>query len=258
MQSLWTGLSAMKSASDWLDRVGDNVANLNTVGFAQDEGSFADALTMQLYGSATNPQSAQRTTPPGWRGGTGVVSVSEGRNFDGMSLQNTGQATDFAIQGPGFFAVQGPNGPLYTKAGNFIWSRRSDGRFELATPNGYPVLATNGQPIIRPTSGGTMTVAPNGQIRFGSLQGPRMAMVEIGQPSSHLSAQGDNLYRLTNGGAATPAKASTIAQGFLAYSNVDLSQQFTDMITAQRMFELDSESIQLTNKMMGIANSIRS
>lgn len=257
MQSLWTGLSAMKSATDWLNRVGDNLANLNTVGFAQDQQSFADALTMQLYPSATSPANANRMTPPGWRGGTGVVSVAQGRKFDGMKLQQTGGKLDFAISGPGFFEVQGPQGKVYTKAGDFIWSARPDGRFQLATQQGYPVLSSNGQPIVRPTNNAAISVGPNGQIFYGKTMGPRLAMVEIGQPSSHLQAQGDNLYALTAGASAKPAQNSTVLQGFLSYSNVDEATQFADMEEAERMFELNSESVQLANKMMGIADTIR-
>ncbi|GMA63525.1 flagellar hook-basal body protein [Alicyclobacillus fastidiosus] len=258
MQSLWTGLSGLQASSGWLDRVGDNLANLNTVGYAQDQGTFEDALTMQLYGSATDPGNARRTTPAGWRGGTGVQSVSEGRDFDGMNLQQTGNDMDFAIQGPGFFKVQGPSGPLYTKAGNFIWSRRVDGSFQLATQNGYPVLSTTGQPIIRPANGQTMSVGQNGQVSFGNVKGPQLAIVEIGQPSSHLAAQGNNLYALTAGGTARPAQQSSVQQGYLSYSNVDESQMFADMMEAQQSFQLNSESISITNQMMGVAATIRS
>lgn len=258
MQSLWTGLSGLQASSGWLDRVGDNLANLNTVGFAQDQGTFADALTMQLYGSATDPTNARRTTPPGWRGGTGVQSVSEGNDFDGMSAEHTGNSMDLAIQGPGFFEVQGPNGPLYTKAGNFIWSKRLDGQFQLATPNGYPVLSTNGQPIIRPANAADMSVGPNGQVSFGNVKGPQLAIVEIGEPSSHLAAQGNNLYALTAGGTARPAQQSTVEQGYLATSNVDETQMFADMMEAQQNYQLNAQSISITNQMMGVANSIRS
>lgn len=257
MQSLWTGLSGLQSSTNWLSRVGDNLANLNTVGFAQDEGTFADALTMQLYPGATGPANANRTTPLGWRGGTGVVPVGEGRSFDGMNLQSTGNAMDFAIQGPGFFEVKGPQGTMYTKAGNFIWSQRPDGKFQLATQNGYPVMSSTGQAILQPTNGGSLSISPNGQISYGTQKGPKLAVVEIAQPSSHLVAQGDNLYSLAPGGTAKVATQSKVEQGFLLYSNVDEAKQMTDMIQAQNMFQMNAESISIANKMMGVADTIR-
>lgn len=258
MQAMWTGLSALKSSSDWLDRVGDNLANMNTPGFAQDQGSFADALTMQLYGAATDPENARRTTPPGWRGGTGVVSVPEGQDFSNMSLQPTNNEMDLAIQGSAFFAVQGPNGTLYTKAGDFEWAKSANGQFLLSTPNGDPVLSTMGQPIVKPANAGSMSVGSNGQISFGSVAGPRIAMVDIPEPSSHCVSVGNNLYALGPGGTAQAATDSSIQQGYLAMSNVNETTQLSDMIEAQQMFQLNSESIQLTNQMMGIADSIRS
>ncbi|WAH36846.1 flagellar hook-basal body protein [Alicyclobacillus dauci] len=258
MQSLLTGLNALHASSDWLDRVGENVANSNTIGYGQQQGTFQDALTMQLYGSATDPQNARRTTPPGWRGGTGSVAVGEGPDFTNMDIRQTGGQLDFAIQGPGFFTVQSPQGPLYTKAGNFIWSKQANGQFALATPSGNQVLSSTGQPIIRPANATTMQIQPNGQIVFnGSIQGPRIGIVEIGQPSSHLIAQSDNLYALAPGVQAQPATQSSVQQGALAYSNVDMTATMTDMLQAQRMFELNSESIQLTNQMMGIAATIK-
>lgn len=257
MQSAYSALGALKSSTDWLNRVGDNIANMNTVGFAQDQGTFADTLTMQLFGSATDPAQAARVTPQGWRGGTGVASVSEGRDFSGMTLQQTGKSLDFAIDGPGFFVVQGTNGPLYTKAGDFIWSARPDGRFQLATQTGSPVLTTTGQPIIESTNHQQISVGPNGQVSFGTKQGPKLAIAEINQPSSHLVAQGNNLYALGPGGQAQVAKSSSVRQGFLSYSNVDVAKQFGDMIQAQNMYQLNAESIQLTNRMEGVADSIK-
>jgi flagellar basal body rod protein FlgG len=247
----------LTAASNWLDRVGDNVANIDTVGYAQDQGTFADALTMQLYGSATGPADAARSTPPGWRGGTGVVPVSEGRDFDGMTMQTTGKSTDVAIQGPGFFTVRTPQGVMYTKAGDFIWSERPDGQFQLATPQGYPVLSTSGQPIIEPKNAGQMAIGANGQISFGSVKGPQLAIAEIGQPSEHLVAQGNNLYSLANGGRALPATQSQVVQGALLYSNVDESEQMADMIQAQSMYQQNAESVSIANQMMNLADTIR-
>lgn len=256
-QALWNGYSGLIAANNWLDRVGDNLANVDTAGFAADQGTFADALTMQLYPPATGPTDANRTTPPGWRGGTGVVAIGESSDFDGMSVRTTGNSTDLAIQGPGFFTVNTPQGKMYTKDGNFDWSQRPDGRFQLTTAQGYPVLAANGQPIVEPTNPGKFVVGPNGQISFGNTQGPRMAIVDIGEPSQHLIPQSNNLYTLAASGQAGPATQSQIVQGALLYSNVNETQEMADMIQAQAMYQQNSESVSIANQMMGLANTIR-
>ncbi|GLV14196.1 flagellar basal-body rod protein FlgG [Alicyclobacillus hesperidum] len=256
-QTLYNGLSGLTAANQWLDRIGDNLANLETPGFAQDQGTFADALTMQVYGNQTGPIDANRVTPPGWRGGTGVIAESEGRDFTNMNLETTGNPMDVAINGPGFFVVQGPQGKLYTRAGDFIWSKRPDGTFQLATQAGDPVLSTTGQPMIKPANATSFSVAANGQISYGTQVGPRIALVEIGEPSAHLIPEGDNLYQLAAGGQAKPAVQSQLVQGALLTSNVNESQQMANMIEAQNLFQENAESVSIANQMLTIADTIR-
>lgn len=267
MQSLWTGLSALKASSAWLDHISNNMANINTPGFAADTQSFADTYTRALSGKATGADMAGRYTPPGWSGGSGVLPVSAGKDFAQMPLQKTDNPMDFAIQGNGFFVVRGDNGQqLLTKAGNFSWSQATDGSFYLATPTGQAVLDTAGNRISQP--GGKpqdMSVGPTGQLSFGGKPtGQTLAIGEVSLPDEKLVSIGQNEYAaqagtvpvIVNGQSAT-ASTSTIQQGVLAMSNVDMTVSMTDMIQAQRMFDLNAESIQMTNKMMGTANSIR-
>ncbi|GLG02028.1 flagellar basal-body rod protein FlgG [Alicyclobacillus hesperidum subsp. aegles] len=256
-QTLWNGLSGLTAANQWLNQIGDNLANLETPGFAEDQGTFADALTMQVYGNETDQGAANRVTPPGWRGGSGVLAEGEGRNFANMNLETTGNPMNVAINGPGFFVVAGPQGKLYTRAGDFIWSKRPDGQFQLATQTGDPVLSTTGQPILKPANATSMTVSANGQILFGSQTGPRIAVVEIGQPSAHLIPEGDNLYSLAAGGQASPATQSKLVQGALLTSNVNESEQMSNMIEAQNLYDENAESVTIANQMLSIADSIR-
>jgi len=268
VQSLWTGLNAMQSASSWLDRVGDNLANENTVGFAQDTGSFADTLTMALAPTATAPTQSGRYTPTGWWGGTGSMAVQNAHDFSQLPLQRTDNPMDFAISGPGFFVVQSATGPALTKAGNFGWANAGNGKMVLSTPNGEAVLDVNGRPIVQPRSAAgasaQLSVGPDGQISFGSQKGPKLAIAEFPVPSESLQSIGNNLYMPKAGYTTTIVNrgaqgnpASTVSSGYLAMSNVDVTTQMTDMIQAQRMFDLNAESIQMTNKMMQLADGIR-
>ncbi|GMA50989.1 flagellar basal-body rod protein FlgG [Alicyclobacillus contaminans] len=266
MQSLWTGLSALQASQQWLNRVGDNLANEDTVGYSADEGSFADTFTALLNQSAPVNAAAGRMTPPNWRGGTGVMAVSEEKDFSQLPLQRTDNPMDLAIQGDGFFAVQGANGQLLlTKAGDFTWSETANGQFELATQAGQPVLDTAGRPITYSgTSQPTLGVGPNGDVTInGRSTGQRLALVTVPLPGQHLTPVDGNAYVVNPGVAVTVANRGNtntggqIEQGMLAMSNVDLTQQMTDMIAAQRMFDLNAESVQMTNRMMGDANQIR-
>ncbi|MCL6600863.1 MAG: flagellar hook-basal body protein [Alicyclobacillus macrosporangiidus] len=273
MQSLWTGLSALQASLRWLDRVSENVANSDTPGYAADAGSFADTFTQVWSAQATAPRVAGRYTPPGWAGGTGVLPVSAEKRFDGMPLQQTGNPLDLAVQGNAFFLVAGADGQTrLTRAGNFIWSRRPDGTVVLATQAGEPVLDTQGRPVQAPggqTDG--FAVGTQGDVSFGGkASGQRIALAEVSVPDQHLVPTGDNEYvagpganvRVVNAGVAgagggAGAGTDTVVQGALSMSNADLVKQMTDLIQAQRMFDLNAEALQITNRMMQDANGIK-
>jgi flagellar basal body rod protein FlgG len=258
MQSLWTGLTGLSSANSWLNRVSNNIANTNTVGYAADTGSFEDMYTEALQGSATAPAVSGRLTQPGWWGGSGVISVGQSKDFGTeLPTETTGNMMDAAISGPGYFAVRGESGTYLTKAGNFTWSKQVDGSFALSMPNGMPVLDTNGQVITEPGNNPRMTIEKDGQILFGQTKGPKLALVDVANPSAGLQPVSDNLYAIKPGYQMSPSTTSTVNQGTLSMSNVDLTKQMTDMIQAQQMYSLNAESISMTNKMMTIANNLR-
>ncbi|MCL6517767.1 flagellar hook-basal body protein [Alicyclobacillus sp.] len=296
MQSLWTSLSALRASMRWLDRVSNNVANSDTPGYAADGGSFADTFTQVWSGAATAPEAAGRYTPPGWAGGTGVLAVSDEKVFSGMPVQRTDNPLDLAVQGAAFFQVSGADGAIHlTRAGNFVWSRRPDGTVVLATQAGEPVLDTAGRPVVAPggrTDG--FAVAPNGDVSFdGKATGQRIALVEATLPGQYLASVGDNEFvagpganvRVINAGAGVGGAAGAggvagaagsagaggvagagaggaglqagVVQGALSMSNVNLTTEMTDLIRAQRMFDLNSEALQITSRMMQDANGIK-
>ncbi|MCL6454624.1 MAG: flagellar hook-basal body protein [Alicyclobacillus sp.] len=281
MQASGTSLNAMEASQTWLDTVADNLANVNTPGFAAGQVSFQDTLTAALSASATGGTAvAGRMTPPGWWIGTGVLAAPAQRDFSQMQLEQTGVNTDLAINGQGFFLIAGPGGQrLLTKAGDFTWSAMGNGRFALATPEGYPVLDTTGKPIeVAPgTDTGKLSVAPDGAVTVGGVQlGQRIAIAEVTDPADHLTALNDNLFaanpgvpvRVVNGGAlgvgnvagsaaqAAVEAAGTIAEGFLSQSNVDMTKAMVDMIQAQRMFDLNAEALQMTSTMNQATNNL--
>ncbi|MCL6489788.1 flagellar hook-basal body protein [Alicyclobacillus mali (ex Roth et al. 2021)] len=256
-QMIWNGLSGMQAANAWIDQIADNLANLETPGYAAEQGTFADLLTMQVYGNATDPAAANRATPPGWRGGTGVARTGEERDFSQGTVVQTGIPTHLAIEGPGFFTVQTPSGRMYTRAGNFIWSRRADGSFVLATQAGDPVLSTNGQPIVKPADAPSMTAAPDGTIQFGRGRTAKLALVEIGEPSSHLIPEGNGLYQLAAGGVAVPARNSSVIQGAVNASNADESTDMAQLVAAQDFYEENAQAVSMANQLLGLADTIR-
>jgi len=269
MQSLWTSLNGLKASSSWLDTVGNNIANSETPGYASSSLSFEDMLTAAQAPSATLPGVANRDTPLGWRGGTGVRPVTIESNFSQMPMEQTGNSMDFAIQGSAFFMVQGPAGasqPMLTKAGDFQWSNLGNGHFQLSNAAGQGVLDVNGKPIVVAASHtGKLSMGPQGRLTIDGKPGPTVALADVTLPSETLTPGPNNTYttqasnvRIANGGAGGQAGLdSTVVQGALLKSNVDMTQALTQLIQAQHMFDLNSEALDFTDKMIGMATTIR-
>ncbi|RIV17214.1 flagellar hook-basal body protein [Alicyclobacillaceae bacterium I2511] len=261
MRSAWIDLSGLQAGQTWLNRVANNLANLNTPGYAAEQGSFADAYTQALMPGATAPAVAARVTPEGWWGGYGVLPTGAAPDFSQMSLQTTGNPLNLAIEGEGFFLVGGGPQPLLTKAGNFIWSRTASGQFELATASGQPVLDIHGKPILalhNDTAG--FAVSPTGQVSFaGKASGQTLALATVNLPDEKLTPAGDNMYTLLPGGQLTIANQTgaatgqnsglSVHQGMLAMSNVDATAQLADMLQAQNLYALSASALQMTTKM---------
>ncbi|MCL6631810.1 MAG: flagellar hook basal-body protein [Alicyclobacillus herbarius] len=277
MQALWSSLSGMTAGQDWLTSIAGNVANVQTPGYAQQGVSFADELTAALPPSDTAWPVAARYTPPGWRGGTGTYATQAESDFAQMPVRETGNPMDVAIDGPAFLLVRDANGRmLVTRAGNLAWSRQANGRLALTTASGQQVLDTNRQPIYAPPgavagmgagqgTGGvasSLKIDANGQIHWGNLTGPTIALVDVPLPSQSLEPVGANAYALRPGWTLRAAQTgqgsgqSSLRQGALNQSNVDLTDAMSQIIEAQRLFELNAEALQLTNRMMSTADEI--
>ena len=142
--SFSAGLSGLNANAVYLSVIGNNLANINTIGFKSSSVTFMDLVSQTVGGSSGNPMQV----------GLGVVTGSISPVFSQGAIENTREATNVAVQGGGLFVVRGPDGQAYTRAGNFSFN--SDGA--LVTPDGYfvqgytatdPVtgaIATTGQP----------------------------------------------------------------------------------------------------------------
>ncbi len=260
MQSYLSSSSALTASLNWLDTTANNIANQSTTGYAAQAGSFADTLTQALNQNATAPGIANRVTAPGWWGGTGVMATATLQDFAGMPVIPTGVPTDLAISGTGFFEVRQPDGSIaLTKDGHFSFSPVQNGNVMLVNQNGNPVLDTAGKPIV--TSGqnaASMKVLPDGQIRYGTTLGPKIAIATVPVPDVTLNLAGNNLYTpapgttpaVVNGGIGTyNSVAGQVVQGSLVGSNVNLSAEMADMIQAQEMYDVNSQAIADTDKM---------
>ncbi len=151
--SFSAGLSGLNANSTYLSVIGNNLANINTIGYKSSSVTFMDLVSQNVGGSSINPMQV----------GLGVVTGSISPVFSQGSIENTREATNVAIQGNGFFVVKDPNsgGVAYTRAGNFSFN--SDG--QLVSPDGYLVQGYSQidpatQQIITTGEAGNITVPP--------------------------------------------------------------------------------------------------
>ena len=277
MRSLFAGVSGMRSNQMMMDVVGDNIANVNTAGYKASRVVFQDTLSQMLSGGSAGNGSTIGSTNPS-QVGLGVhVNAVDAVQTQG-AIQNTGRATDLAIQGAGAFTMLLGTEKLYTRAGSFSL----DATNHLVDPSGallqgWPSDAAGTIPSTDPTALAALVVPtsdPNdatAQLRSfaigddGKLNAVysngtalvvgQIAIATFSNPAG-LNAQGNGHF---SAGPASGAPqyvvagtngSGTLAAGALEMSNVDLALEFTNMMIAQRAFQASSKVISSSDEML--------
>jgi flagellar basal-body rod protein FlgG len=285
--SLYTSSVSMGAVQQKLDVLARNVANVNTTGYKRREASFDDILTSVLRQPRAF-QLAGRSTPPGVVLGNGV-RINEQQLFMRQGqLQQTGNLTDMAIVGEGFFEIELAEDPVenaqgvevpraaYTRDGSFKLSRNTvDTNFNfLTTSDGRFVRDVNDQPIQIPVDA-KINIDQKGNISATLVNGnyvPEFAKLKVVRVTNSqlLENVGDNLFVLPRETGVndpqyvqqvdydSPVEDTVIIeQGYLEISNVNLSQEMTELLNTQRAFQLLSRSLSTADTMMGLANNLR-
>ncbi len=248
-----SGLLAQKHN---LDMIANNIANLSTTGFKKSRAVFADAAYETE--SAINLPDGQPPIPEA-RLGTGVRLVASQRMFSAGSLKETSNTWDLAIAGGGFFQVALPGGQkAYTRDGSF----QVDGQGLLTSAEGF--LAD--PQVMIPKNVEDVRIGEDGAIR-GILEGQPVQLGSIPivtfPNSDGLLAVGHNLFVPTEAsGAAESGVAGTgdrgqVMSGVLEESNVDLAEEMTKAIEAQRAYQMSIKVLQTADEMLGLANNLR-
>ena len=262
MRSLWTAASGMTGQQFNIDTISNNLSNVNTTGFKQNRADFEDLL-YQTHRLAGTPATEVTVVPTGIQVGHGVRPAATQKIFTQGSLQNTGNVTDLAIQGEGFFRVLLYDGTYgYTRDGSF----KIDSNGQVVNSNGYRFMPE----IILPEGflRDTFTVSQDGRVSVkvaGSDENIEVGQVEIYRfvNPTGLSSIGENLFKITAAsGDAIAGRPGFDGMGqvmhkFLEMSNVSVVQEMVNMIVAQRAYELNSKAIQTSDTMLGIANGLK-
>jgi flagellar basal-body rod protein FlgG len=261
MRSLSIGATGMLAQQLNVEVVSHNIANMNTTGYQRRRAEFQDLLYQNLRRVGSDSSDANTTVPVGVQVGLGVKTAAVYRITEQGNLTLTENPLDVAINGEGYFRVQLPSGETsYSRAGSF----QLDGDGDLVTVDGFTV-----QPgITIPSNAIDVSINASGQV-FVSLDGQtqpqNVGQLELSRFANDagLLAIGDNLFLETpaSGAAqtASPGTAGfgTIQQGFLETSNVNVVEEITNLITAQRAYEMNSKVIETSDQMMSTLTNLR-
>jgi len=261
MRSLDIAATGMLAQQRNVEVVSNNLANMNTTAFQRRRTEFHDLIYQDLRRVGTTSSDAGTIVPTGVQLGLGVKLAAVYRIHEQGNLEATDNTLDLAIQGKGFFQVLLPDGTTsYTRDGTF----QLDGTGRIVTHDGYQV-----QPgITIPSNAIDVTVNNSGQVQV-KIEG-QTALSNVGQlqiatflNDAGLEAIGDNLYLETpaSGTPTTGNPASTgfgtILQGFLETSNVNAVEEISNLISAQRAYEMNSKVIQTSDEMLGTLTALR-
>lgn len=250
-----TGMSAQQLN---VEVIAHNIANANTTGFKRSRAEFSDLLYQIERNSSTPTAEAGSVVPEGAELGLGTQLTSiRSINLQGP-ISNTGNQLDVAINGDGWFQVKNLDGQTaYTRAGAF----NTDASGQIVNGDGLPL-----EPAITvPTDTVAITISKTGQVfartasSANETQIGQITLAAFPNPAG-LHALGGNLFQVTEAsGAPTSADPGTppmgvLQQNYLEESNVDPVQEITELISAQRAYELNSKVIQAADDMAGVVS----
>lgn len=271
LPSMYSGISGLRTHQEQMNVIGNDIANVNTVGYKQSDVSFKEAFVNTLRAPAPGT--------PGQQVGLGVQMGSITRDFSGGTLMQTGRSSNMGVSGEGFFILAEPGDggqTFFTRAGDFVLDV-NDGSTYLINPDGrrlQGVMVEPGQPapdlagaadpnledVILPEDTSSYSIGLDGTISASVGGAPpqvigRLPLATFDNPNG-LQSIGNNLYTMTEAASIrvynNPGEGGVgqLLQGYLENSNVDLAREFTEMITTQRGFQANSRSITTSDEML--------
>ncbi len=261
IRSLDIGSTGMLAQQLNVDTISNNIANMTTSGYKRQRAAFRDLLYQNIDRPGATSSSDGTTLPTGLQLGLGVQAGSVYRIHSQGTLQVTENTLDLAIRGEGFFQVNLPNGnTAYTRDGTFQLNENG----EIVTLQGYTVEPG----ITVPDDALSIDINEEGEILV-SLPN-QTATSNVGQlqlasfsNAAGLEAIGNNMYLETDasGSATTGTPASdnfgSLLQGSLEQSNVNVVEEITELIAAQRAYEMNSNIISTSDEMLQTASQLR-
>lgn len=259
IRALYTAATGMSAQQSNLETVANNLANSGTSGFRRRRLQFED----MIYQNLVAPGSAQSTstTSAGLQIGLGTKPVASEVVMTQGDFNQTGNTYDLAISGQGFFQIARQDGTTaYTRSGNFQLNNQG----QITTANGDPLIPS----ITVPSNATDITISPYGVVSAtipGQTTSSQLGTIQLANFANPggLSSIGGNLLQQTtaSGNAITDTPGGTtgmgtLQQAYLEGSNVDVVEEFVQMVMAQRAYESNSKVIHVADDMYSQINNL--
>jgi flagellar basal-body rod protein FlgG len=261
MRSLDIAGTGMQAQQTNVEVISNNMANMTTTGFKRRRAEFQDLIYQNLRRVGANSSDSGTVVPSGAQVGLGVKTAAIYRINEQGNLQQTSNTLDVAIQGNGYFQVTTPTGETgFTRDGTF--SLAPDGT--MVTADGYTI-----QPGVQiPSAATSVTINTSGQVQvtLANTTAPQtVGQIQLATfpNEAGLDAQGGNLFVQTAASGApvtgNPGASGfgSVMQGFIETSNVNVVTEITNLITAQRAYEMNSKVITSSDQMMSTLTNLR-
>ena len=261
MRALDIAGTGMQAQQTNVEVISNNIANMTTTGFKRSRAEFEDLIYQNMRRVGSSSSEGGSVLPTGAQVGLGVKTAAIYRIGEQGNLQQTSNTLDLAISGNGWFQVTLPSGETaYTRDGSFGLSPEG----QIVTAEGYVV-----QPgITVPANATSVAINSSGQVQV-TLSGQTAPntvgtlTMAVFPNDAGLSAEGNNLFLQTaasgNPATGTPAAPGfgMVQQGFIETSNVNVVTEITDLITAQRAYEMNSKVITAGDQMLSTLTNLR-
>lgn len=266
----------MNQLQQKMDIIGNNMANVQTTGYKNRQADFSSLLFQQINNLSDPANMQGRLTPDGFRIGSGARLGEVHLNLGQGSFIETDRTLDTALLEPNLFyqievTEAGVTERQFTRDGAFYLSPTNDNNsMMLTTSNGHPVLGRDGTPIVFAEGFERIEIRPDGNIivQRGNTQENvgQLGIVTAIRPRI-LEATGENAFRLPNLAdlnlneeeiiQAIAPNTDAIKSNALEQSNVDLSEQMTDLVLTQRSYQFNARTISMGDQMLGLINQLR-
>ena len=261
MRALDIAGTGMQAQQTNVETISNNIANMTTTGFKRRRAEFQDLIYQDLRRVGSNSSDSGTVVPSGAQVGLGVKTAAIYSINEQGNLQQTSNSLDLAIQGNGYLQVTLPSGDTaYTRDGTLALA--ADGT--IVTADGYAVAPG----ITVPTNAQSVTINASGQVQVtiaGQTAAQTVGQIQLATfpNTAGLDAQGDNLLLQTaasgNPTTGNPGTSGfgSVMQGYIESSNVNVVSEITNLITAQRAYEMNSKVITASDDMMQTLTNLK-